>query len=270
MNRKLSYLALVGIIFSGTSLDAHFDLSCKTSRIKKPEGSLLHNFLYDTVALQYEFFSLETFKLLLIFGSLYGVSRLIDSRVHDCFYCAETHKNTGYMSHALNRAMKGVPIAVALGYSACMFNPWSEHLSTSARVFASGLVPLELIKKLFKEVLEYDYCLRPSCEFFDHKKRYYGGFPSGHMAFMAYEATYLTLEYGWKVGVPIGILAAGVFAGSLDGNRHFLSQLVAGTGLGIAYGIAAYRVMNCYYCDNVCCDFVAEPNFVGLQASCSY
>jgi hypothetical protein len=88
---------------------------------------------------------------------------------------------------------------------------------------------------------------------------------------MAYETTYLGLEYGWKLGLPIGALSIAIFAGSLDSNRHFVSQLVAGAGLGIAYGVAAHRVMNCYFCNNVACDIITESNgFVGMQVSCSY
>ena len=269
MNLKLSYAAVTVIIVSGASINARFDLSCKTSLIKKPDKGLIYNFGYDTLAMQYELLSLETLKLLLIFGPLYGAARMVDAKVHDCFFCSDLHKNTGCVSRKLSGALQAVPIAIALGYSAFVLNPWSEQLATSARVFASGLIPLELLKKLFKKTLHFDPCLRPECEFFN--KRTFGGFPSGHMAFMAYETTYLALEHGWKAGVPLGILSLAVFAGSVDSNRHFVSQLVAGTGLGIAYGIAAHRVMNCYYCDKVCCDFVAEPNgFVGIQASCSY
>lgn len=269
MKRGYSIQFICILSCCSTPVAAYFDLSCTTDKIVKPEGRLVHNFFYDTAALHYEIFTWETLKLALIFGALYGAAHVMDSKVHDCFYCSDSHKNKGCMSRTASKFMFAVPTIIALSYTAFVFNSWSEELSVSARVFASGLLPLEILKSLFKTA-QLQPCLRPKCEFFDKSKQYYGGFPSGHMAFMAYEATYLGLEYGWKAGVPLGALALAIFAGALDSNRHFASQLIAGTGLGVVYGVAAHRVMNCYFAQDVKCDLVVEPDFVGMKVACTY
>jgi hypothetical protein len=177
MNRKRWRRGALVIGCCLVPVQAHFDLSCKTNRIKKPEGTLIHNFLYDMAALQYEFFSLETLKLLLIFGPLYGAARIMDPKVHHYFYNDTFNKNMGCVPKKISRSMQAIPIAIAVGYSLFVFNSWSDELAVSARVFAAGLIPLELLKKLLKKTLHFNPCLRPKSEFFDCSKRCFGGLP---------------------------------------------------------------------------------------------
>jgi membrane-associated phospholipid phosphatase len=61
-------------------------------------------------------------------------------------------------------------------------------------------------------------------------------FPSGHSASMFATATVLQSEFGWKAGVPAYAAAAWVAASRVQGNRHYLSDVIAGATLGILAG----------------------------------
>jgi membrane-associated phospholipid phosphatase len=62
--------------------------------------------------------------------------------------------------------------------------------------------------------------------------------PSGHSASAFAAATVLRRELGWKVGVPAYAFAAWVAASRMEANRHYLSDVVMGAGIGIAAGHA--------------------------------
>ena len=61
-------------------------------------------------------------------------------------------------------------------------------------------------------------------------------FPSGHSASMFATATVLQSEFGWKAGAPAYAAAAWVAASLVEGNRHYLSDVIAGATLGILAG----------------------------------
>ncbi|MEP6916605.1 MAG: phosphatase PAP2 family protein [Acidobacteriota bacterium] len=63
-------------------------------------------------------------------------------------------------------------------------------------------------------------------------------FPSGHSAASFTTATVLEQHFGWKAGVPAYAAAAYVAASRLSENRHYLSDVVFGAGIGILSGRA--------------------------------
>lgn len=58
--------------------------------------------------------------------------------------------------------------------------------------------------------------------------------PSGHTASAFATATVLQRHLGWKVGVPATAFAAYVGASRMSANRHYLSDVLLGAGIGIA------------------------------------
>jgi membrane-associated phospholipid phosphatase len=84
-------------------------------------------------------------------------------------------------------------------------------------------------------------CLRPWNEHFSSVQRARGGFPSGHLATVSYAATLYGVRFGPKWGVPLGLLTAAVGVSFLNCNRHYISQILAGVGLGAIYGVAASK-----------------------------
>jgi len=61
-------------------------------------------------------------------------------------------------------------------------------------------------------------------------------FPSGHAAITFASATVLQQHLGWKAAVPTYALATYVAASRLHDNRHFLSDVVFGSTVGIIVG----------------------------------
>ncbi len=59
-------------------------------------------------------------------------------------------------------------------------------------------------------------------------------FPSGHSASAFATAGVLQRHYGWKVGVPATVAAAYVAASRVHDNRHYLSDVIFGSAMGIA------------------------------------
>lgn len=59
-------------------------------------------------------------------------------------------------------------------------------------------------------------------------------FPSGHSASVFATAGVLQRNYGWKLGVPAHVVAAYVAASRVHDNRHYLSDVIFGSAMGIA------------------------------------
>jgi membrane-associated phospholipid phosphatase len=63
-------------------------------------------------------------------------------------------------------------------------------------------------------------------------------FPSGHTSSAFATASVLQGHFGWKAGVPSYALATYVASSRMAHNRHYLSDVVFGAGIGIASGRA--------------------------------
>ncbi len=63
-------------------------------------------------------------------------------------------------------------------------------------------------------------------------------FPSGHAANGFAIARMLDRSYGHRVGIPLYVLGIFVAAGRMEGNRHYLSDVVMGAFLGTIVGNA--------------------------------
>lgn len=74
----------------------------------------------------------------------------------------------------------------------------------------------------------------------DFSDRY--SFPSGHSAASFSAATVAARQFGWKVGVPAYAAAGFVGYTRMEKNKHYLSDVLFGAGLGIAAGRAVCKV----------------------------
>jgi membrane-associated phospholipid phosphatase len=59
-------------------------------------------------------------------------------------------------------------------------------------------------------------------------------FPSGHSASAFATAGVLQRHYGWKIGVPATVVAAYVATSRVHDNKHYLSDVIFGSAMGIA------------------------------------
>ncbi|MSS71325.1 MAG: phosphatase PAP2 family protein [Candidatus Latescibacteria bacterium] len=66
-------------------------------------------------------------------------------------------------------------------------------------------------------------------------------FPSGHAANAFTVAGVLARRYGPRVGVPLYLVGIFVAAGRIEGDHHFLSDVIAGAALGTVVGVSVTR-----------------------------
>ena len=229
---------------------------------------LLPGLAYDALYININLFTTDSLKILAIFAPAYIAARYGDNALHTCFYSPEKHKNMCQLSKGWHNGADKAGIVIPVALSLLSIAPVNEHLQLTSRVFAAGVLPLWGLKNIFKRV-QHKGCLRPKCEFFDKNQLYYGGCPSGHLAFMAYATTLYGLQEGKYWGIPLGIASAVIFGVSINGNRHTLSQLIAGTGLGVLYGVAASKVIDRYHETSFTCDIHLEKD-QSLGFSLSY
>jgi membrane-associated phospholipid phosphatase len=67
-------------------------------------------------------------------------------------------------------------------------------------------------------------------------------FPSGHTSTAFSLAGVANHHYGWKVGLPIYALAAGIGLTRIEQDRHHLSDVIAGATLGFVVGRTVTRL----------------------------
>lgn len=197
--------------------------------------------LADFARVNFNLFSKDTILIGAIFGSLYGVAKQIDEPIHAAFYDGILHKNLFDIGCCSKPFVEGAGLALPVLALAtgCLLSDDPNNKVTGS-VFLSGLIALGSVKEFIKATLEHPVCYRPYNGLFK-KKCVRGGFPSGHAATLMFMTTLFGLRKGAKWAVPLGIYS-GVVIGLLVGcNYHYVSQLVAGMGLGAAYAVAAHH-----------------------------
>ncbi len=216
-----------------------------------------------------DIFTRDTLKIVTAFTPLYLVTRQIDTRVHKQFYCTVHHKNINQMPRWCYHTVNNGITAELVALSALTFYPYNKTLSTTAYVFAISL-PFTWIGKKFLKVFKTDAFVRPQCQGFCHHKKSFKGCPSGHVMEAVYAATLFGLEMGPAFGVPLGLFASAVFINFTTCNRHFVSQMVAGAGLGVIYAASSHKVINSILKRDLDCCFGFEEGKPALQISYQY
>jgi hypothetical protein len=197
----------------------------------------------DALMLNVNLFSLDSIKIITGFTPLYLGSRMIDESLQENFHDRINHKNIHQLPkkcHDIAHYGIGVPMVFL---SSLAFWGWNEDLRMTARLFAIGLPFVHSGKDIIKK-FRFKSCLRPWHEDFGSQNRSSGGFPSGHMANVAYMTTLFGMRHGPAWGVPLGLFATFVFVDFVNCNRHYLSQLFAGTALGVIFAYAAHKIVD--------------------------
>lgn len=230
---------------------------------------IYQRFFRDMVDINKHLFTLDTLYVAGVTVPMYIASRKMDHQLHDCFYDGSCHENRHQAPKWLcDLASKGVTVPL-IGLTSLSFFAKDPDLKATSSIFWKGMLSIWAVKDIIKVGLKRDCCLRPSCQGFKRKK-YYGGFPSGHMAEASYMSLLYGLQMGPKWGLPLAAYALFVFGVSVNCNRHYASQLVAGAGLGAAYALAAHKVVNKRLNDQLVIGLKAGPRGKGLLAEISY
>jgi len=216
----------------------------------KDAGKFARDLFYDAIELQKNLVSWDSLKVASMVFPLFVDSRMMDERLQYCFYDKEHHKNINRIPpvcHDLAQWSISIPIIV-LGSQ--MFWSPDDEMREASRIFLIGLPFVIWTKTLIKK-LRFEENLRPWNEAFDSEKRGSGGFPSGHMAEAAYTALLYGMRFGPKFAIPLGSIAAFIGVSFVACNRHYLSQIVAGAGLGAIYALAANKLVDAKVAQNM-------------------
>lgn len=214
-------------------------------------------------------FSKETALVAACIAPLYALARTHDDSLHRKFYCAQHHRHKKQMpSWCSHAAQDGILAVIGLVAAANVFSS-DECARTTGMVYLIGLPIVWGFKNIGKR-MEHCGCVRPKNEHFCKDKTYYGGCPSGHGTYALFTTTLMWKQHGWRWGLPLAAFSAFVFADSVNCNRHYASQMVAGAGLGIALGLAASAVVDRLRWDNVCCSVGVEPVTGAYNLQVSY
>lgn len=192
---------------------------------------------------KYALFSTDTFKVATTTFPLYIITRIFDEKLQKNFHkkcCQKDVHQVPSWCRTLSQYGLGVPISV-LGLMTILGK--NEEFRTTGRIFLVGM-PFVIWGKDIIKKFRFDANRRPWCDRFPCKERALGGFPSGHMAEVTYMTVLYGLRYGFKAAVPLGMFSTFLGVTFLNCNRHYLSQLVAGAGLGTIFALAADKVID--------------------------
>lgn len=205
---------------------------------------MLGGFVEDVVKINLGLFSWDSFKIFVTTAPFFVGARMIDEKLHNCFFDHKNKKNKNepsQWSKEIARLSIGVPI-VLLGTQA--FLSRNEDMQMTSQIFLTGMPFVLIAKDFFKTRLDYDICKRPFHEKFAKHQRKFGGFPSGHLAEATYTAVLYGMRYGSNYAVPLGSIAAFVSIIFLSSNRHYLSQMIAGAAFGAMYAVSANKLID--------------------------
>jgi membrane-associated phospholipid phosphatase len=213
----------------------------------------------------WQLIDIDTLWVLGLATPIYLTARFLDKDIHRLFYCPNHHTNINQMPKwCYYTAKVGVPIELVaisfLGLSS------RYDIAKSGQAFAFTLPITWALKKGLKQIKS-DVCRRPLNQFFNPHKKYYKACPSGHAFEAFYAGTYGLLRFGWKAGLPLLSFAAVVSGELISCNRHFTSQIVAGSALGIAAGIAADKVAKRWIYTGSACDFSVSGGCINFSYS---
>jgi len=169
----------------------------------------------------------------------------VDRYIHCLFYDKDTHTN-------IHQLPEWVSILGRFGFKALRLYCiglvlFCGDVRIPELLLIQGSLWLGILKRIVKMVTDeckLETAIRPRNERFDHKALYYGGTPSGHMCQIAFGLWLFWYHYGLNYYLTIfslcQYLVATVYV--VSSNRHFLSQTIAGTSLGVIFAIAITKV----------------------------
>lgn len=207
--------------------------------------------------------TVDSARIIAGFTPVYIATRWVDEDVQKSFYDGACHKNINQLPKVCHQAAQKGVAAPMVFLSSLTFFGWTEDIRLTGRMTAITLPFVQSGKDIIKKA-EFKACLRPWHEEFSDKKRSTGGFPSGHMANVTFMTALWWKRHGPKWGIPLSLFSVLVFVDFANCNRHYVSQLVAGAGLGLLFAFAADKVVTKKLNDRLSigpCSYNGNPGF---------
>lgn len=228
---------------------------------RKQARDFIGHIFKDVITLNLNIIHQDTFKVFVTMFPLFIGCRMIDEPLQNNFYNRKHHKNINQLhcsSQLVAQWSIGLPI-VLLGSQA--FLSKDREMRITSYMYLLGFPFVIWAKTLLKKI-PFEANCRPWNEHFSSYKRAQGGFPSGHMAEATYAVALYGMRFGPKYALPLAGLAAAVAGTFINCNRHYISQIVAGAGLGVIYALAADKFISKELCKDIDCN-------VGLGKKCT-
>lgn len=225
--------------------DEHTFFVAKKHNRTKPINFFV-DVLHDIGSMYRNLIDWDSYKTVVATFPLYAAASMADRPIHEQFYDHCLHENIKQMSSGLVFFAEHVAIPIeAVTASGLFLFASDKRLRETSKMFIIGLPFVVWTADLIKVAFKSNCCYRPLHEHFSkNHKRSYGGFPSAHAAQVTYAATLFGLQYGAPAAVPLSIIGSLVVAAFINDNRHYVSQIVAGGGLGVLYALAASKVVD--------------------------
>jgi hypothetical protein len=185
----------------------------------------------------------DTYRILLCSSPFYGMGRIVDAPTHNYFYDKKKHRNIRGVAPVFKYSVDPL---MAVGFTTLIglqFFSHDEHTRAVSNTFLAALPFLWIYKDIIKEI-PFKGSLRPKNGCFSPCKKYYGGFPSGHMFEVVFMASLFGAELGRDYAIPLAAFATLVTIQSVAINRHTTSQVVAGAALGCMFAAASRKVIH--------------------------
>jgi membrane-associated phospholipid phosphatase len=194
---------------------------------RRTMGRLLANLGRDVVGV----FATDSLRPLLIGSAATGVAAIFDHEISDAI--GDPESDFGEIGNAAGGGL------VVGGVVAVLFvaGRLSDHQRFRAATYdvLTGTLVTQAYTSLIKVAVN-----RPRP--YGSTSRIDSSFPSGHSSTSFAMATVLERHYGWKAGVPGYAVASIVAASRVRSDHHYISDVVAGSTLGIIVGRAAVRM----------------------------
>lgn len=250
--------SLLFLLFMCISFFMHCDDYTRSRRLhkridtpsaQKTPGDFLGEIFKDIFLLHKNLVGWDTYKIFVATFPCVIASGMIDKSVHECFYCEDHHKNLHQVPKFFH-TLADATIDVLAAYSLCsyLFSN-DQHLRETSRMFMIGLPFVMWVSDLFKAAMKTEIGYRPWNEQFS--KRHVTGFPSTHASQIAYATVLFGKQFGMPYAFPLAVMTAFIGFSRISGNNHFLSQYVAGIGLGAIYGYAATKLVDSKLNDSI-------------------
>jgi len=207
-----------------------------------PRKTKFKGILEDILSLNVNLINFDSFKTICAFMPAIGLARMFDKDLQGNFYDHSKHKNCWEPPIWVQETAKlSISIPIVFFGLKSFFSDHDEFCVTT-RMLLLGM-PFVIWSKEMLKKLKLDICKRPWNEHFSCKEQSLGGFPSGHAAEAVYTAMLYGLRMGQRYAIPTGAIALIIGSTFVACNRHYLSQIVAGAGLGVIYALAANKVV---------------------------
>lgn len=232
--------------------------------------NVLRNWVRDLADMNRRLFSPRVLRPVAMSMPIYFASKEADEHVNCVFYDKDLHQNISNLPKCVPDYVSKSVAATIIAFSAIQMFTSRPDLRLSSDIFSKGAFSIWLTKNLIKNTVRLKICQRPKNGDFSQSCVYYGGFPSGHQASATYLATFFWMRQGPKWGIPLTLYAGSVFGAALEGNRHYVSQLIGGAILGLAYAFASREMIKAKVGSYVECNPKFDGNRVGVELSCKF